>query len=283
MAENQDQATDNLDQQDTQETQDTQQTLNTETQDWKTNLSDEYKQDPTAEKFKDVNSLFKSYKSLQGKIGKDKVVVPGEGASKEEKSSFFSQIGRPDTPNDYKISDETMNKVPPEFRNEDEQKEFNKVAHKAGLTGQQYNLITDWHFDQTGQKIGKIQQEKEQSKQKGENALRKEWGKAFDSKLQLGERALNEYGNDKAREKLTKARLNNDPDIIKLLSNAGEGLSEDTISGKPTGSLMTPGVAQREVAKIMGDMKHPYWKKDHPEHKFAVQRVEQLNQMAHPE
>jgi hypothetical protein len=141
----------------------------------------------------------------------------------------------------------------------------------------------DWYYDQTGQKLGKMQQEKDQAKQKGETALRKEWGKAFDSKLQLGEKVLDEFGSDDLKAKIKQNGLNNDPEFIKFLSKAGEGLSEDTISGKPKGALMTPEQAQREVAKIMGDQKHPYWNKDHAEHKFAVERVEQLNSMAYPE
>lgn len=276
MAENLDQQVDNQDQQDTQ-------TLNTETQDWKSNLSDEFKNDPTAEKFKDVDGLFKSYKSLQEKIGKDKVVVPGENASDEERSMFYSAIGRPDTPDSYKIPEETLNKIPPELRNEDERKEFSKVAHETGLTGQQYQKLMDWYYNQTGEQIAKQQQNINQSKKKGENTLRKEWGKAFDSKLQQGERVLDEFGNDKLRNKIKESGLNNDPEFIKFLSQAGEGLSEDTISGKPAGALMTPEQAMAEIAKVQGDSSHPYHKKDHAEHKFAVERMESLYEQAYPQ
>ena len=62
-----------------------------------------------------------------------------------------------------------------------------------------------------------------------------------------------------------------------------ENFSEDKISaGQETTGNLTPNEAQKEVTKIMGDTKHPYWLKDHPGHDAAVKEVFDLQTMIHP-
>ena len=50
-------------------------------------------------------------------------------------------------------------------------------------------------------------------------------------------------------------------------------------SGQEEVGALTPNEAEREIQKIMGDQKSPYWDKNHPEHKSVVDEVFKLRNM----
>lgn len=299
MAENLDQVVDNQDQQDTGNVQDNVQndTKNVDnstigdglqikqkdTGDWRASLNEDFKNDPAAEKFKDVNGLFKSYKDLEKLVGREKLPVPPENATKEDWELVYSRLGRPDNPEGYEIADEIKNKVPPELHDEQEEKAFKQKAYELGLNKEQYKNLMDWYYTEQGEKLGKMQQTQEKSKKEAETQLRKDWGKAFDSKLEKARQVLNnsESGEELAQV-LKEKGLNNNPAMIKFLAEQGDKMSEDTISGKGKGTLMTPQAAQQKIASIMSDKNHPYFNKGNPEHKFVVQEMESLHEMAYP-
>lgn len=61
-------------------------------------------------------------------------------------------------------------------------------------------------------------------------------GQKFDDKVEVGKRALKEFGTDALLEVLDAYGLGNHPEVIRLVSRVGEALGDDTItSGKSAG------------------------------------------------
>ena len=63
--------------------------------DWRSALDEGLRSDPTLADIKDLNGLAKSYVHAQRMVGKDKLVIPGEGADPTEWDSFYEKLGRP--------------------------------------------------------------------------------------------------------------------------------------------------------------------------------------------
>lgn len=90
------------------------------------------------EKFKDENgnlntdSLLKSYLALEKKMS-GSIQKPSENATDEEKNAFFNAIGRPQTPEEYKINITTsLLGIDPEV---------NKELHTLGFTNAQVQKV----------------------------------------------------------------------------------------------------------------------------------------------
>ncbi len=69
--------------------------------DWRSGLPEDIRNDPSLADIKDVGAMAKSYINGQKLIGKNRISLPGEGATDEEWSAFHSQLGRPEKSNLY--------------------------------------------------------------------------------------------------------------------------------------------------------------------------------------
>ena len=55
----------------------------TPTSSWKDSISEEYRVDPSIEKFTEIDALAKSYINATRMIGQDKIVIPTKNSSQE--------------------------------------------------------------------------------------------------------------------------------------------------------------------------------------------------------
>jgi hypothetical protein len=72
--------------------------------------------------------------------------------------------------------------------------------------------------------------------------------------------------------------LGNHPAFIKMFAKVGGVLAEDNPTFRDT-VRSSEGEAKASLAKIMTDMKHPYWNRDDAGHKAAVAEVTRLNEI----
>jgi hypothetical protein len=112
-------------------------------------------------------------------------------------------------------------------------------------------------------------------------ALRSKWGLAYEEKMKTANSVLQNFVGDGKNGKEIAAKYGNDPLIIELLANVGANLNEESLSRVGmTGTMLTPEAAQLEINKIKMDTGHPYMNAQHPDHKFWVDRMNTLYQMA---
>lgn len=241
---------------------------------WKNILPDDLKNNPAIGSFKDLASMTKSYVNAQKMIGADKIALPGKYATPEERAEFFNRIGRPETPDKYELPKPQL----PEgmsYSNEME-KSFRDLAHKTGLTAEQAKALHDWNTQNVLQSHAAREQMVAQQFQQAEDALKKEFGLAYEQKLAKANAVVRQFG---AAELLEKKGFHNDPDVVRFLANIGEGMAEDKLIGK--GDALTPSGAQSQINAIMGDTKGPYFDKNHPQHKETVAKVNALYTQIH--
>jgi hypothetical protein len=105
--------------------------------------------------------------------------------------------------------------------------------------------------------------------------LHKEWGRAYDQKVHLGNKAIDKgvKGDEGLRERVTE-KINNDPDLIKLVSNLGGMFSEETPFEEQR--IDTPSDLQTQINEIMDDPR--YMSKDKAVRMPLINRVMRLRE-----
>ena len=114
--------------------------------DWRSGLPEDIRNDPSLADIKDVGAMAKSYINGQKLIGKNRISLPGEGATDEEWSAFHSQLGRPDQSNLYDFGERPALPDGLEY-DEGFETAYKDLAFKAGLTPQQAKTIFDGYHE----------------------------------------------------------------------------------------------------------------------------------------
>lgn len=257
-------------------------------QDWKSSLPEDLRMDPSIANQPSVESMGRSYISAQRMVGLDKIAVPTEHSTDEEWTQVYEKLGRPESPEGYELE---MNNVPEGLEANPQLVDwFKGTAHDIGLTPRQAQQLADRYNVMAGeveQSPDEVAIAAEAQEQEGIRSLQREYGKAFDSKIDTAKAVLNQYGGEELLGlKLEDGtQLASNPTLVRTLVNIGDfmqgKLGEDTLRGAPTGgNAMTPQDAQRELntIQVQGG---PYWDSTHPGHAAAVAESLRLNEFIH--
>lgn len=198
---------------------------------------------------KTPEDLALSYKNLEKLLGSEKVPLPKDANDTEGWERLFKAAGRPDAPEAY-----GLDKV------EGADPEFSKAAaaafHKAGLNPQQAAGLVEFY----GAQAKAVQEAQDaafaQQSQLDMGALQKEWGPAYDAKIEAGRRAAKMAGVD--GDFLAKMeRAVGSAELTKFFAKIGEATSESTFrSGGSQGgdsSFLTPAAAAEQKAALLKD------------------------------
>tara|TARA_S200002703_G_scaffold158363_1_gene168535 strand:+ start:1571 stop:2413 length:843 start_codon:yes stop_codon:yes gene_type:complete len=244
-------------------------------------LPEDIRSESSLQNFTDAGQLAKSYIHAQRMVGADKMPVPTKNFTNDDWKETFTKLGVPSSPDKYDVQYNLQ-----EGANDQPVKDFISHAHTLGLLPQQLQGVLDYYGNLEQTSLDNAQKDQELNRVNNETALRKEFGLAYDKKLnQANDVFKNFFAEELAEVKLQDGTsIGNHPGFIKALATMSEKFSEDTISAgqESAGGLLTPQEAQKEVSKIMGDINHPYWIKEHPNHDAAVKEVADLNNMIHP-
>lgn len=244
-------------------------------------LPEDIRGESSLQNFTDAGQLAKSYIHAQRMVGADKMPVPTKNFTDDDWKETFTKLGVPSSPDKYDVQYNLQ-----EGANDQPVKDFISHAHTLGLLPKQLQGVLDYYGNLEQTSLDNAQKDQELNRVNNETALRKEFGLAYDKKLnQANDVFKNFFAEELAEVKLQDGTsIGNHPGFIKALATMSEKFSEDTISAgqESAGGLLTPQEAQKEVSKIMGDLKHPYWIKEHPNHDAAVKEVADLNNMIHP-
>lgn len=245
---------------------------------WKESIEPEFRDSDGIKRIQSVPELAKAFVNAQKLVGADKVAIPGKHATEDDWKQVFQKLGLPVDVKDYAVT------KPKDAGFGDEFVEAFKVeAHKAGIMPAQSQKLMEWFATSAKAKTAEMQAIQSQSQDAELTNLKKEWGEAFDAKLSLAKIAVQKWADKETIDYLNKTGLASSPQLIRLLAKAGEVFKEDVVAGKGGGSsALTPKEAEAEVNKIYGDPKHPYWDKNHPNHKAAVNEVSKLQGWKNP-
>ena len=255
------------------------------TQDWRTAIPEDLRSDPSLTDIKDVGNLAKSYINSQKLIGKNRISLPGEGATNQEWGQFYDSLGRPEKPDAYNFGERPVMAEGLEY---DEQFEgaFKNLAHQAGLTSNQAKTLFDGYHEYVNGKVTSEGQDSAAQAGQWVDSLKKEFGKAYDERVDLAQRAVQTYGSPELNEWLDNTGMGNNPMIVKMFAKIGEGLAEGRSDATSQRSFtMTPDQARQEIARYNrdSDFMQAYNSGDHGGHAEAVAKMNNLFQLAYPD
>ena len=246
-------------------------------------IPEELRDHPSLSPIKDVENLARSYVNAQKLIGADKIPMP-VNPSDEDLDRIYNRLGRPETPQGYEIA------VDGNIVTEEVAQDFAEISHKLRLTPDQAKGIMDYYRSSVEQTNAGSTEQAEAFRQTTEEALKSEWGRAYDQKLNQAVNAAKELSNPEIFDLQLSdgSRLGDNPEFIKTFAKIAEFrqtvTSEDTISENAQANVMTPKQAQAEIDAIMNNRSHAYWDKTNiVGRQQAIQRVQELMGMVHGE
>mgnify|MGYP003968575467 FL=1 len=247
---------------------------------WKNSISEEFRKDPSIEKFTEIDALAKSYINATRMIGQDKIVIPTKNSTQEAWDEAYEKLGRPESPDKYNL------KIESDVINMDENaiKSFAEQSHKLGLNSKQAEGILDFYKNNME---GSAQQSKidtETAQAQSEQELRSEWGRDVDAKVQQAGAIAKANINPEVLDMTLSSgiRLGDHPEIIKGFSKIANMMSEDKIVSTESENVNSVADIESEISAITNNTDGPYWNKQHPDHDKVVQQVYTLREMAQP-
>jgi len=240
-------------------------------------LPEDVKNESSLQNIQDVGQLAKGYVSAQRMVGADKIAIPGKHATDDDWKDVYTKLGVPTSPDKYDVKYSLQDGA-----SETPVKNFIAEAHKLNLLPSQVQGVLNYYSQLEQGAMDTAKKDLELNKVENETSLRKEWGLAYDKKMNQANNVFKNYfANDLADVMLQDGTpLGNHPGFVKSLVGMAENFSEDSMgTGQEESGAMTPNESEREIQKIMGDKDSPYWHKNHPEHKNVVDEVFKLRNM----
>jgi hypothetical protein len=249
--------------------------------DWTSGLPQDLQGYAQNKGWKDVGQLTDSYRNLEKLAGapREQLMVIPRTDDAEAMGKMYERLGRPATPDKYGLE------TPKDLGNP----EFTKWAagefHKAGLSDAQAKAILNgWHA-----RLGETRAARtatEAAKQVGEvDALKKEWGAAYDQERAVAQAGAREFGIDLPTiDSLEKSM--GTLKTLKLLNAIGKRIGEAKFHGgsqvaDPTHGPMTPAQAKEQIKNLQSD--NAFIKKYHEGDQASRSTMERLHKYAFPE
>jgi len=247
------------------------------TSSWKNSISEEYRADPSIEKFTEIDALAKSYINATKMIGQDKIVIPTKNSTQEAWDEAYAKLGRPESADKYAL-DVKSDVVP---FDETAIKSFAEQSHKLGLNNKQAQGILEFYKNNMEGSAQQAKIDTETAQSQAEQQLRQEWGRDFDGKVkQAGALAKANINPEVLDMTLSNGtRLGDHPEIIKGFAKIANMMSEDKIVSTESENVNTVADIETEISAITNDTDGPYWNKQHPDHDKVVQQVYTLREM----
>ena len=247
------------------------------TSSWKDSISEDFRNDPSIEKFTEIDALAKSYINATKMIGQDKIVIPTKNSSQEAWDEAYAKLGRPESADKYALD------VKSEVVNLDEGaiKSFTENAHQLGLNNKQAQGILEFYKNNMEGSAQQAKIDTETAQSQAEQQLRQEWGRDFEGKVKqagaLAKANINPEVLDMQLQDGT--RIGDHPEIIKGFAKIAGMMSEDKILGTESENANTTKDIESEISALSNDKNGPYWNRNHPDHDKVVQQVYTLREM----
>jgi hypothetical protein len=169
---------------------------------------------------------------------------PAEG-DEEGWKNLYRQLGQPEDVDGYVLPEAEGAQ-----RDEALQGWFKQAAYQAGLSAKQATqLAAAWETFAKEQGTAQDTLQHQQSEQ-ALYALQKEWGPAFNDKVEQAKRAVTQYGISAVELDAIETALGT-KNMLALCSRLGEGLKEPAFIGKPKETISAGSQAAKESIRAL--------------------------------
>lgn len=236
--------------------------------DWRDSLPADLKGAKSLASIKSVEDLAKGYVNAQSVIGKR-----FEDLTPEQLNLYYNKMGRPEKIEDYGIKAPTD--ADPMLTDW-----YLKTAHEIGLPKEMASKMFEKYSELLTEQTNNAKASVQVQMDKDFKQLKADFGPEFESRCELANRALTEFGGEELVNTLAQYGLQNSPVLVKAFAKAGMMLAEGKfVEGNSTGKFGTTAEeAANQIAALRKDpefMKH-YMNAGSSKHKEAVEKIEKL-------
>lgn len=243
---------------------------------YRDHIPEEFQGEKMWESVPDFKTLAKNYVNAQKALGAS-IRLPDEDAPAEEWDKIYDKLGRPPAPDKYEVEVPKFDEESGVQWEEDAINGFKKVAHQSGMNNKQLQAALNWYHEYISQSVA----DRNGSLSESAEALKEEWGGAYERKANLAQRAVMQVGGMELKEKLDRFGLLNDVGLAKVFAEVGEMLEQDGVIVGEEGGIAGREEAKAKIEAIRNDKDHPYNKPSDPGHKAAVAELNKLYQLAY--
>ena len=204
------------------------------------------------------------------------VVIPGFDAPTEQTDAFYNRLGCPEAQDGYSFKLE-------EGADTARLHGLREVAHSLGITDKQFTGLAEADSNYNSSVVEINAKEIAQSAQDAQNALKRDWGAAYEQNLALTDRYAEQLGVTEDQMAGLAKTLGTD-EAIKFVHGLGSKLGDDTVDagGIVDNGIMTPDQAQVELRALTEDKEfmEAWLNKGHIRHGDAVAKKASLARQA---
>lgn len=236
---------------------------------WKNSLPEDLRNEPCLDNVKNFATLTKSFVNAQKMIGKNKIAIPGENATEEERNAFYTALGRPSTADEYKHEGVEL----PEGITLDDNaiKEFRNFAYENGLSQQVYEKALAFDVLRAQKSYEAAVKAHNQEYEQTMSKLRDQYGDQLQGRIAQVDKALTTFG---IKDLFIEKGLTNNYQVFEALAKIGESISESKLkAGDVQNNFRT---VQQQIDDIYSDPNGAIYNMDHPGHDRAVAEVKRL-------
>ncbi len=221
--------------------------------------------------------------NAQAMVGRDKVVLPGADPSAEDLRTFYTGIGCPTEATGYAVPEQLPEGL---TITEEQSGAFFKEAHDMGLTKSQAARLIRYQSGLVAAEMTSQEAARKHSIDTSTAMLKKEWGPAFDQRVEIAQEAVERFGGEELKVMLNASGLGNNHLLVKAFAEVGKMIREDEVlgGGRHARFKHTPEEARAAIdAKNLDtEFMAAYSSEYHPGHSKAVAEMTKLFEIAHP-
>ena len=194
---------------------------------WRKQLAEDLQSEERLGKFdgeKAFDKLARSYLDAETRLN-EPLKRPADDAPEEEKSRYFAQIGRPESPDNYDFG---QVQLPEGVKiGEDTDKFARDVAFKLGLSSDQANELVGVVAARDAGRIAITRRINTDTLKKGLDVLQQEWGDGFEARRQAAHNKIEQLNGGKAViAMLGRSGMENHSDILRLFDQVATMTAE---------------------------------------------------------
>ena len=244
--------------------------------DWQNSLSEDLRSSESLGKFKDINSLAKSYLEAEQNLAK-RISIPEDSSPAEEWGKFYQKLGMPEDKKYLEL----------DARSSYDDKHLSSLEamlFESGISKRQGQSLLNALHKYSNSEQEKQKAEDEELRKKNLDWLNKAYSDKFNEKVNVMKLALQKFGSKELAEMVESTGYN--PAIVDLLVKVGKNLKPDSLitsSENKIDNIEGPESALKEIKKLESDDNFmlKYKARDHAGHADAVKRLNDLYDLAY--